>query len=430
VDIMDNGSAGREAVFARALLSALAGDGGLQRIVDIGSAVLGNPIVVTDKSWKAIAITTDADVPGDGDWRQFRENGLLSPESVASGLRVNIADKIDQSAGPFRWQGVDMAFPRVFVKLATGDRTAATLSVVESGRRLTEEDEKLLVLLGDALSAELRKDRFQQYSRGLGYEDFIRALLEGRLTDPKAIEGRVKLLNLGLKKYIHVFVFDVGELDARRHSVAYMRDQLEQMLSGGRALVYEDRIVITASFSRALDIFRTELKSLAEFLRKYSIRCGISRRCTEPASLQLFYRQALDAMRVGTVMDPDRYIYPYGEYALYHVAQTCAEAGGIERYCHPGLEALLAYDLEYQTHFADSLYAYLRAFRNITTAAASLHLHRNTLVYHLKRIGEIMDISLDKHNTIQQVELSFRLLEYGKKIGRLEKWDEIPESDR
>ena len=416
--------------FAEELLSVLAGDGGLQRLVELGSAVLGNPIVITDKSWKAIAMTADADVPGDSDWNQFRQDGLLSPESVAWGLRVNIAERIDGSEAPFRWQGAGMTCPRMFMKLMTGDRAAATLSVVESRHQLSEDEEKLLVLLGDAISAELQKDRFQQHSRGLGYEDFIRALLEGRLTDTKAIEGRIRLLNLGLKKYIHVFVFDIGELDARRHSVTYMRDQLEQMLSGGRAIVYEDRVVITASFARALDIFRTELKNLAEFLRKYKIRCGISRRCTEPAALHFFYSQALDAMRVGTSIDPDRYIYPYGEYALYHVAQTCAEAGGVERYCHPGLEVLLDYDRKYQTRFTDSLYAYLRAFRNITTAAASVHLHRNTMVYHLKRIEEIMDISLDNFNTLQQVELSFKLLEYGKKIGRLEKWDEIPESDR
>ena len=231
---MENGTASREAAFARALLSALAGDVGLQRLVDMGSAMLENPIVVTDKSWKAIAMTSETDVPGDSDWSQFREDGLLSPESVASGLRVNIADRIDRSAVPFRWQGAGMAYPRMFIKLITGDRAMATLSVVESGHRMTDEDEKLLVLLGDALSAELQKDRFQHNSRGLGYEDFIRALLEGRLTDPKAIEGRVRLLNLGLKKYIHVFVFDVGELDERRHSTAYMRDQLEQMISGGR----------------------------------------------------------------------------------------------------------------------------------------------------------------------------------------------------
>ena len=160
------------------------------------------------------------------------------------------------------------------------------------------------------------------------YEEFIWNLLEGRMTDPRAVEERVKLLGLGLKKNIYVFVFDLREYDAGQYSASYMRDLLEQMISGGRAIVYSDHIVITASFSRAQDIFRTELINLGAFLKEYNIRCGISRRCTEPAELRLYYEQALDAMRVGTHMDGDRYIYPYGEYAVYHVAEACRTAGG------------------------------------------------------------------------------------------------------
>jgi hypothetical protein len=417
--------------FAGSLLAALAGDGdGLQRIVEIGFKMLRNPIIVTDKSWKAIAMTKETDVPGDRDWNELRENGLLSPDSVTSGIRDNLAERIEQSDAPFRWQTANMAFPRVFKRLAVGDRTAATVSVIEYLKPFGDEDIPLLNLLGDAISAELQKNKFQQYSRGMLYEDFIVNLLEGRLTDPRAVEERVKLLNLGIKKNIYVFVFDVREYDVRQFSVSYMRDALEQMISGGRAIVYNDNIVITASFTRARDIFKTELKNLGDFLKRYNIRCGISRRCTQPSELRFYYEQALDAMRVGTHMDADRYIYPYGEYAIYHVAKACAEAGGIVRYCHPALQVLLDHDREYHTNYVVSLYTYLRQFKNVTNTANALHIHRNTLVYHLRRIGEIMDISLDNYSSLQQIELSFRLLEYDKKIERLFKWDEIPQSDR
>ena len=104
-----------------------------------------------------------------------------------------------------------------------------------------------------------------------------------------------------------------------------MRDVLEKMISGGRAIIYDNKIVITTSFARARDIFKTELLNLSAFLKTYNIRCGISRRCMQPAELRFYYRQALDAMRIGTHMDYDRYIYPYGEYAVYHIAQVCVD---------------------------------------------------------------------------------------------------------
>lgn len=422
---------GRICSLTTELLTALGSDsGGLQQIVDIGYRMLKNPLIITDKSWKAVAMTTEAEVPGDTDWHEFLTNGFLPPEAVTAGIRDNMADRIEQSAAPFRWQSADMAYPRIFSRITMGEKTIATISVIERNKIFTEDDVPYLKILCDAVSAEMQKSQFQHYSRGMQYEDFIWNLLEGRLSDPKAIEERVKLLNLGIKKNIYVFVFDVREYDVSQYSVSYMRDLLEKMISGGRALIYNNSIVITASFSRARDIFRDELKNLGVFLKTYNIRCGISRRCTQPSELRFFYRQAMDAMRIGVHMDADRYIYPYGEYAVYHMAEACAEAGGVQQYCHPALEVLIAHDRDYNTQFTHSLYTYLKHFRNITDSANALHLHRSTMVYHLKRIAEIMDLSLDNYNSVQQIELSFRLLEYEKKIARLEKWDEIPESDR
>jgi sugar diacid utilization regulator len=417
--------------YSAALLSALAEESGaLSKIIGIGYSRLGNPILVTDKSWKAIAVTDGADAPDDPGWHAFFTDGILPPELVTSGLRDNLAQRIEQSTAPFRWQSADMTYPRIFRRIVIGDKTAAAVSVLEINRPFLSEDTPALELLCAAIAAELQKNQFRQYTRGMLYENFLWNLLEGRLTDPKTIEERVRILNLGMKKNIYVFVFDLREYDSQQYSLTYMRDVLEKMISGGQALVYDDKIVITASFTRARDIFKTELRNLSVFLKKYNIRCGISRRCTEPSQLRFYYEQALDAMRVGTHLDFDRYIYPYGEYAVYHIAEVCGEAGGAARFCHPALETLLAHDREYDTAFTDSLYAYIRHFKNVTAAAGALHLHRNTMVYHLRRIEEITDISLTDYNVLQLIELSFRMLEYDKKIERREKWDDVPGDEK
>ena len=144
--------------------------------------------------------------------------------------------------------------------------------------------------------------------------------------------------------------------------------------------------------------------------------CAISRRCAKLHELRFYYKQALDAMLIGTYLDYGRYIYPYGEYALYHIAGICSQSGDLKTFCHPALWTLMAYDEEYGTAFTQSLYAYLNNFRNISKAAASLNLHRNTFVYHLQRIGEIMEIDLTDYHTSQLIEFSFTLLEYEKKL--------------
>ena len=418
---------GQRFQFASDLLAALTNDGGgLQKLIDIGYKMLGNPIIVTDKSWKAIAMTPYMEIPGDTGWNEFLTNGLLSPNSVAAGIRDNLADRIEQSEVPFKWQSADMKYPRLFFRIVINDMTAAAISVIEYSKPFSDNDSILLKTLCDAISAGMQKKQSPLYSRGMLYEDFLWNLLEGKMTDPIAIKERMNLLNLGIKNNVYVFVFDVREYDGKQFSISYMRDLLEKMISGGRALIYNGKIVIIASFVRLSDTYKTELSDLAVFLKKYNIRCGISRCCTQLSELRFYYEQAFAALRVGTHIDFNRYIYPYGEYAIYHVARVCSEAGGIKTYCHPALEVLIKYDGEHNTNFAASLYAYIRNFKNITNAANALHLHRNTMLYHLRRIEEIMDVSLGDYDIMQLVELTFRLLEYDKKIKRQVNPDAFP----
>jgi hypothetical protein len=339
---------------------------GLQGLIDIGYSMLENPIMITDKSWRAIA-ATNAEIPDDAGWNELLKNGFLSPELVSAGIRENLADRIEQSEAPFRWQNSQMKYARLFNKLTVNGKSAATICVIEYNRPFTDQDIQMLKILSDFVTAEMQKSQFQQFSRGMQFEQFIENLLEGRLQDPKAIEERVKLLNIGIKKNIYVFVFDVSDFDSKQLSVSYMRDVLEKMISGGRAIIYDNKIVIAASFTKAQDLFKTELKNLGAFLKRHNIRCGISRRCTQLSELRFYYEQALHALRIGTYMDRDRYIYPYGEYALYHIAEACGQAGGSRFFCHPALETLIAYDKEYKTSFTNSLYEYLIHFKNIPT---------------------------------------------------------------
>ena len=418
-------------VFATELLSALGNEtGGLQRILSVGYKMLGNPIIITDKSWKAVAMTEDIAIPDDRDWNEFLQNGMLPTDTVAAGIKENLADRIERSDVPFAWKSDDMKYMRLFKKVSIDQRCVAALTVVEYSRPFSEADYPFVEILSNAVAAEMQKDQFRQYTRGLLYEDFIWNLLDGRLTDPKVVSERIKILNLNIKKNIYVFVFDLSEYDSNQFSITYMRDVFEKMISGGQALIYNNKIVITASYSRARDIFQTELSNLSRFLKEYNIRCGISRRCQEPSQLRFYYEQALDAMRIGSHMDPERFIYPYGEYAVYHIAQICLKNGGIKRFCHPALEVLIRHDREYSTNFTDSLYTYIRQFKNITNTANALHLHRNTLVYHLKRIEEIMEVNLSDYNVMQLLELSFRILEYDGIIEQKQKWNDVPEREQ
>jgi len=403
--------------FAARLLTAVADvSDAMESLMRIGAGALGNPIVLTDRGWNLIAKSNDAEILDDENWIELMANGCLSPESVTAGIRENLADKIESSGNPLVYQGSGMKYPRMLMRVRQGGKTVATVSVIEYFRRFRKQDEILLGLFATAMAAELQKHGAARHMRGILYEDFIESLLDGRLRDPNVVGERAKLFGVSNHKHLYVFVFDVSEYDPNQFSITYMRDTLEHMISGGRALIYDNKIIIIADFSRAHDVFKDELASLGAFLKKHNIRCGISRRCGELAQMRRHYEQACNAMRVGAHLYPGQYIYPYGEYAIYHIVEAVCASGDIVEYCHPALIKLLEYDQEYGAAFAKSLYTYLAHFRSMSKAAAELNLHRNTLLYHIQRAEDIMEIDLSDNNTSLLIELSFRMLEYEKKL--------------
>ena len=102
---------------------------------------------------------------------------MLSSESVASGIKDNLAEKIEQSTSPFRWQTGGMAYPRV-TRLTVGDKTAATISVIEYLKPFTEDEIPLLICWATPLPPNCRKASSCSI-RGMLYEEFIEPLKAG-----------------------------------------------------------------------------------------------------------------------------------------------------------------------------------------------------------------------------------------------------------
>ncbi len=400
------------------LLASLAKARGLESIVAIAYKALGNPIIVNDKSWKALAIASDVREIDDVAWNEFMTNGGLSLEVVSMNIKEKLTDRIEQSETPLWCKEANMKYPRLFCRVAVGSRPVATVAVIEYYKPFEERDYFLLSMLANAISAEMQKNKFLHYTRGLLYEEFIVDLIEERLKNPSVIEEKVKSLNLGLKKFIHVITIDVKEFDITYFSIPYMRDYLEKMVSGSKAIIYNDKITMISSYNSEREIFESDATQLRDFLKAYELHAGLSRAFTKLEDLRSHYHQSLEALDLGTHIDNDTTLYSYDDFAIYHIAKVCADSSDLRQFYHPKLEHLMEYDAEHKTSFTDSLYMYLKHSRNITNTAKALHLHRNSMIYHLKRIEEILNFSLSDNEMLLHIELSFRLMEYDKKFNK------------
>jgi DNA-binding PucR family transcriptional regulator len=75
----------------------------------------------------------------------------------------------------------------------------------------------------------------------------------------------------------------------------------------------------------------------------------------------------------------------------------------------PRLTALVERDRRSGTNYVQSLLTYLDAFGDLATAAAQLHVHRNTLRYRLRRAQELTGLDLSHPQQRLPAMLQLRL---------------------
>ncbi len=77
---------------------------------------------------------------------------------------------------------------------------------------------------------------------------------------------------------------------------------------------------------------------------------------------------------------------------------------------HPAIEFLASYDEKHNSEYLLTLWFFLRHERNLVRTAEALNIHRNSLVYRIKRITELVsDVNLDDPETREHLMISFRL---------------------
>ena len=121
-----------------------------------------------------------------------------------------------------------------------------------------------------------------------------------------------------------------------------------------------------------------------------------------------------------TVKQPEeKRCMSFGRYTQYNVIDICARSiaslyGGsdIVILTHPGVVNLTRYDRANGTNLRDIMFYYLMNDRNIARTSAEMFLHRNTLIYKIRKIEELIGESMNDPYLRHALIFSCLLLRY------------------
>lgn len=291
-------------------------------------------------------------------------------------------------------------------RLAVGIHSAAqflgVIWVQEAGVPLAEQAEHALLGAARLAAAQLLRHRGTPGSRAR--EDLIAGLLDGRAS-ADLVAGR---LGLDPASPAVVVAFAVPGRGADRparewgrteiatvasvHVTAYRRDALVAT-SGQRIYAVLPGVAATKT-ERALVAVCAQVVDIVRRRTGAAAQAGIGspvRTLAEVATSRAEADRVLDTM----ARDPSRPVATLGDLrAEVLLTETLDLVGARPELRDPAVAELLAHDRAHGTELAPSVLAHLEAFGDVRSAAATLHVHPNTLRHRLRRAGEVAGIDL------------------------------------
>ena len=386
--------------------------GGLKAVVEAAEDYLHYPISVLDASYNMMETSPMMRQMKYG-LKVVQSRIVLDEAEIESLKRLQIEKKIYENQRAFVVDTVDHPDNRwIFCAIRLQNVVAGYVAVcLPAGVEPSDRDLRFTTALAGVCSVEMQKHDFFVTRTGMKYENFLIELLEGRFDSVNMISARLELLD---RKFCKFFCIAVLRCSEPHNSDLFNKSQMSTLRAvypNSMSVVYRDAIVLFLNQDDPVLLNEAQLSPLVEFAQRNRMKVGISQPFSDILKINTYYQQTLNVLGIGEFHDPAGTAYLATELLPQYLFANCPYAG-LEAGIHHHLFQLQDYDERYNTDFVHTLRTFLDCDRNAAKAAEKLHLHRSTFFYRMKKLEELLGVSLGDSKLLLLYELSFKIWDY------------------
>lgn len=391
---------------------------GLQKLLQRAATALHATLLLTNAGYKHIASVVCAGIR-DPVADELEENGYHSFDTIQT-IRQETPLRRGQN-NEFVTYVSQLSHNYTIIRVIRyQDNLAARLCVILDGPEPSACAFDLSAVLADYIEKYMFSDQGADYGGNTAFGSLAADLIECRLTDPEELEQRLRLTKLAVRRYYHLMVVSFDTVPDR--SIIpwnYAISQLQRVFPFSNITAYHgDILLIIRKMSRSSRP-AFERERLLQILNQYNAYAAIGNASEYLTSMPPVYHQSKEALRLGRRMDPEERIFFYEEYSMYHIIALAAESArqsigsrNLVHLCNNEMVALVLHDKQSGGNLVEVLHTYLLHERNATETAKTLYIHRNTMLYKIRKIEEIIGSSLDDPALRERLLFSYRVLEY------------------
>lgn len=151
------------------------------------------------------------------------------------------------------------------------------------------------------------------------------------------------------------------------------------------------------------------LKNLKPIISQNSLKASVSLPCHNIMHLSYIYRQAVSAFHYADLYHNEQIIFDIYDYGLDYIIES-RDIKTAFFACHPDIMTMWEQKEEIGPDTIQTFQSYLENERSIINTAQELYVHRNTIVYRIKKIIETLHYDLENPYTRDYMKISLKVL--------------------
>ena len=355
----------------------------VQAMIDIGTQVIGNPLVLQDSNFSVIAVSSEfKNYPALG---PVLEQASAVPLKIM-GQRALFCNILQRGRFHYRIMAVEM----------TGKFHQSVVSLLEFLSKYIQ------VAIGFVVEEE---------KEPAALTHVMENVLAGEYKDPVFIEQKLREFNWD-KEHEYVCAKLFTQLtDYNNRTIRFMCDRFSMLFP--EACIFEYENSVAAFFNlRLTGLSLSEVtEPLTGFLQDNNMKAGMSDVFGGFDLICQYYQQAGEALKLGPRLRPNQLLHFFPDVKELYVLDRCTGKLPAFMVCDQGILKLREYDQKHRQDLYNTYYVYLKNNCKSVSAAKELFIHRSTFLYRLERIRGIMGQDPDNEQKHWYLMLSYKLLE-------------------
>ncbi len=390
------------------LLSALIEKKNLNELLELGHIVFQRPMFIKGNSSWAYAITPGYDSSVHPDWEKLKKS-IANRTPDFDAVKIVSLDPDFQDAFTKKYPIIIKSpFYRSYVLRSNvwiEDQMVCEIIVLENDKPFNEGDTHLLNQFTKIITTYFENQNIKSITSSDFAFIFTEMIESGNFHSVTISPIRSTFRWDNNDDLIIVCIEPLQSSKTPIFNVLY--DKLKSTLNYSCVFIYNHRIICIIDVTKNTS-YNSIIKNIKQIIPPDAFIWGASYEFNKIENIVEAYQQALKVLSV--IRDTDISGATIYDIAYKSIKKELKRVSELHLYIHPALSKLEKIDAENDSEYLITLYEFLLCGGNYTNAAKRLNLHRNSLIYRISKIKELINLDLDDHENIKLLLASFLII--------------------